>query len=1151
MTAPSTPSKNDREDRLDELIAKYLQAGSDQKPHLRQTYLIEHPALTPEQEEFFADQDRFCRLADPLRLVMAAVTVPPPGSSIGDYEILEEIAQGGMGVIYKARSKSLGRIVALKCLRAGTFASHLNVQRFRSEAEAVALLDHPHIVPIYEVGEHQGQPFFSMRLMEGGSLAEHLPEYSLSDPNGESRHSRNPSQIQKKRDCLLRLMVPICRAVHFAHQRGILHRDLKPGNILLDDQGQPYVTDFGLAKKVLPDEDTPAQLPLTQSGSILGTPSYMAPEQADGTKGSVTTAADVYSLGAILYELLTGKPPFRGSSAFDILRQLSDQEAAPPRNLNPFLDRDLETICLKCLSKEPSKRYSNAEELADELKRIQTGEPIKARPVSTVKRMGIWLRRNTALATAIGLAIATLLVLGIGGLLFGLQEARYSRDLEVAAKQLRKEQKQTRLALLQVKLKGDLAEKNFQDAKKHKEAAERNFQQAHDMVNDFYFRISEKMRDIPNLQNVRKELLQKALTYYREFIKEQANDNSLRRELAETYRRVGEITTQIGSRKEALLPLQKALEIYQELHQKNRTDKGIRTKLSELHLNIGHQNSHLGNLNQAMISLQKARSLYEGLCDQYPKEPDFLNGLAYVITNQGSIYERQGDPAKAEKYLLKSLAIRKKLTKEHPKNFQYQIDLGLSYNNAGVMNAIKGRIPDGLKYFQLAAKIREPLAKKFPKKPKRQLDLAASYRDIGMAQLQLYRQDDCLMSWEKALSIRGRVAKENPQVHAYQSILANSQKDMGRILARMNRHSEALNYYQKAQRTWEKLEQVDTNPGYTNNRAHSLVRIGRLYRSLGKFREEEKFLRQGRDIYQELVNRYPKNLTYHSDLGDVLGHLAWWSWRTGNKKQAIELIRKSVGEYEAAFSKAPQITNYREGLNFRRRNLADMLLMENRIIESFAETLARSKIASKTPNNLYELASHFAMTGNYLLAKSNPTAEEKQLLPRCEKLALRTLEEAIKAGFSDGGRVNNEVAFNPWRKSDAFKQITGSLIGVRYQPISFLAKANTNSNGKELLGEWLGDTKGTDYKETWRITKTDRWEVTATYSKEGTIEGNCRSEEVHFKNGFLYLKQVFEKLPPSGPNDGCIISIQANGNRALLTWRKGFLSGTVTLTKIN
>jgi formylglycine-generating enzyme required for sulfatase activity len=305
------------------------------------------------------------------------VTVP-------GYEVIRELGRGGMGVVYQARHLKLNRLVALKMILAGSHAGAADLARFQTEAEAIARLQHPNIVQIHEVGEHEGKPFFSLEFCGGGSLEKKL--------NGTPLPAQEAAA----------LMETLARAMQAAHEQHVIHRDLKPANVLLTEDGTPKITDFGLAKKL----DEAGQ---TGSGAVMGTPSYMAPEQAGGKAGTTGPACDVYALGAILYELLTGRPPFRAPTPLDTLMQVVSDEPVPPGRLQSRTPKDVETVCLKCLQKDPTKRYASARALAEDLRRFRSGEPVWARPVGRLERAVKWVKRNpvvTALAAAVVLALA-------------------------------------------------------------------------------------------------------------------------------------------------------------------------------------------------------------------------------------------------------------------------------------------------------------------------------------------------------------------------------------------------------------------------------------------------------------------------------------------------------------------------------------------------------------------------------------------------------------------------------------------------------------------------------------------------------------------------------------------------------------------------
>jgi WD40 repeat protein/tetratricopeptide (TPR) repeat protein/tRNA A-37 threonylcarbamoyl transferase component Bud32 len=421
-----TPETSPLEERFEEVLTQILQAEEQgQTPDL-QPFLERYPDLETPLRSFFRNREGFARLAPlvaPTPLAGGAGTAstadtvtspnPPParpapvltaGSRFGGYEILEELGRGGMGIVYRARQLVPQREVALKVIRTDRLAELPEeerrqwIERFHREAQLVATLDQQaHIVTLYEVGEHEGQPYFTMRLLTGGSLAHRLETADGTNP------AAAPDRRVRDQRAHAELLAKVARAVDYAHRRGILHRDLKPANILLDAADEPLVSDFGLARR------------LDQTGSlvasgIVGTASYMPPEQAATSPGAATTAADVYSLGAMLYELLTGQPPFRGKSEFETLLLVLQRAPVPPRQLNRRLSRDLETICLKCLEKEPTRRYRSAVELADDLDNWGAGRPINARPASTAERIWRWCKRNPVPAVAAALMLATVAI---------------------------------------------------------------------------------------------------------------------------------------------------------------------------------------------------------------------------------------------------------------------------------------------------------------------------------------------------------------------------------------------------------------------------------------------------------------------------------------------------------------------------------------------------------------------------------------------------------------------------------------------------------------------------------------------------------------------------------------------------------------------
>jgi serine/threonine protein kinase len=384
---------SDRDARLAGLLAGLVEEARAGRATDVEVLARENPDLAVELRELWAVAGMADELASDGAVDSAAATFVTgaeaatdrrtaegsPAGHVGDYELMGKIGEGGMGVVYKARQKGLGRVVALKMIQRGALASAADVARFRAEAAAAAHLEHPQIIPVYEVGELEGQPYFSMKYIAGSTLAKKLADGPL--PPRETAA----------------LLLPVCRAIAHAHQRGIIHRDLKPSNILIDAEGQPLVGDFGLAKRI--DMGSPDAAPqecesLTRTGAILGSPSYMSPEQAAGSRGVVGPASDVYSLGAILYQCLTGRPPFQAASAVDVVMMVLEQDPVLPRLLNPRADADLEMIALKCLQKPAELRYNSAAALADDLAAYLANEPISARSTNVTQLVSRILRET-------------------------------------------------------------------------------------------------------------------------------------------------------------------------------------------------------------------------------------------------------------------------------------------------------------------------------------------------------------------------------------------------------------------------------------------------------------------------------------------------------------------------------------------------------------------------------------------------------------------------------------------------------------------------------------------------------------------------------------------------------------------------------------
>jgi tetratricopeptide (TPR) repeat protein len=781
-------------EELDEVILAYVEAVEAGKNPDRADWLARYPRLANELAAFFADQDQFSSLVAPIRAetprpsssrIPEAVVLEAPaplasGCLVGDYELLDEIACGGMGVVYRARHRTLRRVVALKMIRSGEFALPEDVARFRLEAEAVANLDHPNIVPIYDVGQHEGQPYFAMKLIEGGNLASERP----------AAGSR-PTQRRAAR-----LVATVARAVHHAHQRGILHRDLKPANILLDKKGEPHVTDFGLATR-LPSaaaatgaSTTPSGL--TQKGIAVGTPGYMAPEQANGPKKRVTVAADVYALGAVLFELLTGRPPFKGNTPLETLVQVLDQPPPRPRALAPSLSHDLDTICLKCLEKDPARRYPSALALADDLQRFLDGEPIQARATGPAGRLWRWCRRSPVVAV-----LAALLVVAVSAGLVAVTVLW--RKAEDHANRVEELSKLYQSALSQADEEEKVVVAERERAEALRREAEENFHQAHQIVDRICMRLSEdRLSAFPGLQPLRKEILEVGLKYYQGFVAKRGDDPALKADLAKAHFQVAFLTNLVGSKRDALASYVQAQKTYDELLAADPENARYREEMAMTCINMGGILEALNDKQAALASYGRARKLLEDLDRAQPDTPKVLAHLGVLYNNLGNVNRGLGRHDDSRDAYDKALAVQERLHHKDPQKVGPQRELAVVYVNKAILCSTRGEKDETLLWFQKARDLQENLLRDHPNDREVQHDLALTYRRQGERLVRDGKVEDGLCVLEKGHKLIQELADLNKSVTDYQWELALSHRALGHARKAAGQKAEALAAYGEA-----------------------------------------------------------------------------------------------------------------------------------------------------------------------------------------------------------------------------------------------------------------------------------------------------------------------------------------------------------------
>jgi tetratricopeptide (TPR) repeat protein/predicted Ser/Thr protein kinase len=860
------------------------------------------------------------------------------GRFLGGYEILQEIGRGGMGVVYQARQRGLGRIVALKMI----LPPHgpRERARFRAEAEATARLSHPNIVQIYEVGQEGDQPYLSMEFIAGKSLDKQLASPILA-PQAAAE-----------------MALTLARAVAYAHEQGIVHRDLKPANVVLAADGTPKITDFGLATTL---SEGQAEAP---SVAIVGTPSYMAPEQC-GLGGRVGLAADIYALGAILYEALTGRPPFRGQTAMDILELVRSNEPVPPGRLTPNIPRDLETICLKCLAKQPPQRYASARALAEDLQRFHVGEPILARPAGRAERAVRWCFRNPAIAT---LAAGVVLLLVCGTVVstslavWALNEkhraAQHAHRADDSAVQARTSAKQEQSA---------------------RELAEFRFTQAERAVEEYLDGIenNEQLKEADFLE-LRKRLVASAIPFYEEFVQQRPGDKAIEIKRGRAYGRLGFIRKLMGEWEQAATDFEQMRAIFNRLE---TTDSNVRRELARSHSGLASTLVGIGRHPEAEIEYRRSFDLLQELAAAFPHDAGYRKQLAACQRDLGLLFNQVGKHAEAVAELRGALAIAAELAADYPNGAEYRADLagihsylasilgvpdeaeayhreavdsyqqlaaefpnqptfrrglGTAHTNLGVfLSNVRKNKEEALVEYRAAVALCKQLAAGFPAIPDYRRQLALGHRNLASRLATHGNREEAEVEVRTAIALLKQLVADFPATPLFRSDLARSHDDLARQLQGLNQLEDSEAEFRQALAIFLQLVvDVPTLPDYRKLLAKSHDGLGLLLARSGRSAEAEVELVDAIELRKKLLTEFPENqgikldlASGHGNLGLVLSHLKRRDEAKAREREAIPL-------YAQLMESSPDRLRYRTNAAINLNNLASLLRKDGEIDEA-------------------------------------------------------------------------------------------------------------------------------------------------------------------------------------------------------------------------
>ncbi len=868
------------------------------------------------------------------------------------FRVLRPHARGGLGAVFVALDAELHREVAIKQILDRHADDPDSRRRFLLEAEITGGLEHPGIVPVYGLGTYgDGRPYYAMRFVKGESLKEAIQHFH-NDASLKLRSGRRSLELRK----LLRRFTDVCNAIGYAHARGVLHRDIKPGNVIVGRHGETLVVDWGLAKAIGEAEPSPLteDRPLralstsgsseTLPGAALGTPAYMSPEQAAGDLDRLGLTSDVYGLGATLYNLLTGKPPFEGDDPGAILRRVRAGEYPPPRQIDATIDRALETVCLKAMALKPEDRYASCRALADDVERWMADEPVSSWREPLSRRASRWARRHRPLvAGGTALLISAVLGLSIGALLINRERAK----------------------------------------------ADANFRQARAAVDEYFTTVSEsKLLDVPGLQPLRKELLDAARKYYREFLDRHGDDRNVRAEAAAASFRIGWINLAIGQPSEALEPLQNATVMYDGLTRAHPGEIAYRRLAAMAHGSMGLLYSRLDRPDEALAAHLQALELRESIARSAPNDIVAQSDLARSYRNIGDLQRGVGKLKETLTQWEKAIAVGRKLLRGPIPHDAGGSDLtgrrdlstivredlaGVLLDLASVLREV-GRLDESRASWQQSRELLETLATEQPANQAVRRRLAGAYLDDALLQIDRGRFDEARAALRRGLGILDGLAAANPSVVGCRVLQAEGQLRLGWTLRQLGHAPESLVAYEKGTAIAESL--AANEPGSAEMQslhAQCLTQQGNLLLRQDRASDARPKLQRALEIHEKLARAHPNSISHRS---------------------ALTTARRGVGRAEAASGEPAAASS------------------------AFERAAEIDRSLASYPGCRYNLACSLA-----LLVPVSPPDRREALA--CQ--AVEALRQAQAAGYSNVVSINTDSDLDSLRNRPDFQSLLAKL----------------------------------------------------------------------------------------------------------------------------